>query len=141
MQNVAEVKQNRKTQIGQRKKLKRNDRFWLTIFVSPNLFMYTLFILVPSVAGVLLSFCEWDILGPINWVGLENYRRLADDEMLIPSFIRTLKFLALGVLPTVFGGFLVAVLLNWKVKGIGVFRAMFFLPLTISSAEIGRAHV
>ena len=139
MQSVAEVKQVRKSQIGQRKKLKRNDRFWLTIFVSPNLFMYTLFILVPSVAGVLLSFCEWDILGPINWVGLENYRRLADDEMLIPSFIRTLKFLALGVLPTVFGGFLVAVLLNWKVKGIGVFRAMFFLPLTISSAVAGIA--
>ena len=139
MQSVAEVKQNRKNQIGQRKKLKRNDRFWLTIFVSPNLFMYTLFILVPSVAGVLLSFCEWDILGPINWVGLENYRRLADDEMLIPSFVRTLKFLALGVLPTVFGGFLVAVLLNWKVKGIGIFRAMFFLPLTISSAVAGIA--
>ena len=139
MQSVAEVKQERKNQIGQRKKLKRNDRFWLTIFVSPNLFMYTLFILVPSVAGVLLSFCEWNILGPINWVGLDNYRRLMDDELLVPAFIRTLKFLALGVLPTVFGGFLLAVLLNWKVKGIGIFRAMFFLPLTISSAVAGIA--
>ena len=139
MQSVAEVKQERKSQIGQRKKLKRNDRFWLTIFVSPNLFMYTLFILVPSVAGVLLSFCEWNILGPINWVGLDNYRRLMDDELLVPAFIRTLKFLALGVLPTVFGGFLLAVLLNWKVKGIGIFRAMFFLPLTISSAVAGIA--
>jgi ABC-type sugar transport system permease subunit len=101
--------------------------------------MYSLFILIPSAAGVILSFCEWNILGPINWVGLDNYRRLFDDELLIPAFVRTFKFVALGVLPTVFGGFLVAVLLNWKVKGIGVFRAMFFLPLTISSAVAGIA--
>jgi len=139
MQSVATAEKERKIQVGQRKKLKRNDRFWLTLFVTPNLMMYTLFILVPSVAGVLLSFCEWNILGPINWVGLENYRRLADDELLLPAFGRTLKFLALGVLPTVFGGFLIAVLLNWKVKAIGVFRAMFFLPLTISSAVAGIA--
>ncbi|MEY2798489.1 MAG: hypothetical protein RIS22_755 [Actinomycetota bacterium] len=139
MQSVATAEREKKSQVGQRKKLKRNDQFWLSIFLSPNLFMYTLFILVPSVAGVLLSFCEWNILGPINWVGLENYRRLAEDELLLPAFGRTLKFLALGVLPTVFGGFLIAVLLNWKVKGIGVFRAMFFLPLTISSAVAGIA--
>ena len=101
--------------------------------------MYSLFILIPSAAGVLLSFCEWNILGPISWVGLDNYKRLFDDELLIPAFVRTFKFVALGVLPTVFGGFLVAVLLNWKVKGIGVFRAMFFLPLTISSAVAGIA--
>ena len=112
MQSVATVHKEHKVQTGQRKKLKRNDRFWLTIFVSPNIFMYTLFILIPSVAGVLLSFCEWNILGPIKWVGLENYQRLLHDELLIPAFVRTLKFLALGVLPTVFGGFLVAVLLN-----------------------------
>jgi ABC-type spermidine/putrescine transport system permease subunit I len=74
-----------------------------------------------------------------SWVGLENYRRLFDDELLIPAFGRTFKFVALGVLPTVFGGFLVAVLLNWKVKGIGAFRAMFFFPLTISSAVAGIA--
>lgn len=139
MQSVATAQRARKSQVGQRKKLKRNDRFWLAIFVSPNLFMYTLFILVPSIAGVLLSFCEWNILGPINWVGLENYRRLAEDELLLPALGRTVRFLALGVLPTVFGGFLIAVLLNWKVKGIGVFRAMFFLPLTISSAVAGIA--
>jgi len=139
MQSVATAQREQKSQVGQRKKLKRNDRFWLAIFVSPNLFMYTLFILVPSIAGVLLSFCEWNILGPINWVGLENYRRLAEDELLLPALGRTVQFLALGVLPTVFGGFLIAVLLNWKVKGIGVFRAMFFLPLTISSAVAGIA--
>lgn len=139
MQSVATAQKDQKVQVGQRKKLKRNDRFWLSIFVTPNLVMYTLFILIPSVAGVLLSFCEWNILGPIKWVGFENYRRLMDDELLLPAFGRTLKFLAIGVLPTVFGGFLVAVLLNWKVKGIGVFRAMFFLPLTISSAVAGIA--
>jgi ABC-type sugar transport system permease subunit len=139
MQSVATTPKPEKVLVAGKKKLKRNDRFWVAVFVTPNLVMYSLFILIPSVAGVLLSFCEWDILGPIKWVGFENYRRLLDDELLLPAFGRTFKFLVLGVLPTVFGGFLVAVLLNWKVKGIGVFRAMFFLPLTISSAVAGIA--
>jgi ABC-type sugar transport system permease subunit len=139
MQSVATTPKPEKVLVAGKKKLKRNDRFWVFIFVTPNLVMYSLFILIPSAAGVILSFCEWNILGPINWVGLDNYRRLFDDELLIPAFVRTFKFVALGVLPTVFGGFLVAVLLNWKVKGIGVFRAMFFLPLTISSAVAGIA--
>jgi ABC-type sugar transport system permease subunit len=139
MQSVATTPKPEKVLVAGKKKLKRNDRFWVAIFVTPNLIMYSLFILIPSAAGIILSFCEWDILGPIKWVGLDNYKRLLDDELLLPAFGRTFKFLALGVLPTVFGGFLVAVLLNWKVKGIGVFRAMFFLPLTISSAVAGIA--
>jgi ABC-type sugar transport system permease subunit len=139
MQSVATTPKPEKVLVAGKKKLKRNDRFWVAIFVTPNLIMYSLFILIPSAAGVILSFCEWNILGPIKWVGLDNYQRLLDDELLLPAFGRTFKFLALGVLPTVFGGFLVAVLLNWKVKGIGVFRAMFFLPLTISSAVAGIA--
>jgi ABC-type sugar transport system permease subunit len=139
MQSVATTPKPEKVLVAGKKKLKRNDRFWVAVFVTPNLIMYSLFILIPSAAGVILSFCEWDILGPITWVGLDNYQRLLDDELLLPAFGRTFKFLAIGVLPTVFGGFLVAVLLNWKVKGIGVFRAMFFLPLTISSAVAGIA--
>jgi multiple sugar transport system permease protein len=139
MQSVATTPKPEKVLVAGKKKLKRNDRFWVAVFVTPNLVMYSLFILIPSAAGVILSFCEWNILGPITWVGFENYRRLLDDELLLPAFGRTFKFLLLGVLPTVFGGFLVAVLLNWKVKGIGVFRAMFFLPLTISSAVAGIA--
>ena len=139
MQSVATAPKLQKVTLARRKKLKLNDRFWVAVFITPNLVMYSLFILIPSAAGVLLSFCEWNILGPISWVGLDNYRQLFDDELLAPALGRTLKFLVLGVLPTVFGGFLVAVLLNWKVKGIGVFRAMFFLPLTISSAVAGIA--
>ena len=139
MQSVATTPKPEKVLVAGKKKLKRNDRFWVFIFVTPNLVMYSLFILIPSAAGVILSCCEWNILGPISWVGLDNYKRLFDDELLIPAFVRTFKFVALGVLPTVFGGFLIAVLLNWKVKGIGVFRAMFFLPLTISSAVAGIA--
>ena len=131
---MAQVKEKK---VGTKNQLKRNDRFWLGIFIIPNLFMYTLFILIPSAVGVLLSFCEWNILGPIKWVGLENYRRLFSDELIMPAFGRSLQYLAYGVVPTVLGGFLLAVLLNWKVKGIGIFRAMFFLPLTVSSAVAG----
>lgn len=124
---------------GKTKQLNRNDRFWVSLFVLPNLSMYALFILVPSVIGVLLSFCEWNLVGSVKWVGLANYERLFSDPLLLPALYRTFKYLLFGVIPTLFGGFLIAVLLNWKVKGIGVFRAMFFLPLTVSTAVAGIA--
>jgi multiple sugar transport system permease protein len=124
---------------GKSKQLNRNDRFWVSIFVLPNLAMYALFILLPSVVGVLLSFCDWNLTGPIKWVGLANYQRLFSDPLLLPALFRTFKYLIFGVIPTMFVGFLIAVLLNWKVKGIGFFRVMFFLPLTISTAVAGIA--
>jgi multiple sugar transport system permease protein len=124
---------------GKSKQLNRNDRFWVSIFVLPNLAMYALFILLPSVIGVLLSFCDWNLTGPIKWVGLANYQRLFSDPLLLPALFRTFKYLIFGVIPTMFVGFLIAVLLNWKVKGIGFFRVMFFLPLTISTAVAGIA--
>ena len=90
--------QVKEKKVGTKNQLKRNDRFWLGVFIIPNLFMYTLFILIPSAVGVLLSFCEWNILGPIKWVGLENYRRLFTDELIMPAFGRSLQYLAYGVL-------------------------------------------
>lgn len=115
----------------------RHDRLWLGIFLIPNLSMYALFILVPSLAGVLLSFCKWRLIGPIEWVGFENYRSLLHDDYFLPALGRSALFILYGVIPTVFLGFLLAVLLNWKVKGISVFRTMFFVPITISSAVAG----
>ena len=117
----------------------RNDRLWLGIFLIPNLSMYALFILVPSLAGVLLSFCKWRLLGPVTWIGLDNYRQILHDDNFLPALEKSVLYLVYGVVPTVFLGFLLAVLLNWKVKGISLFRTMFFVPITISSAVAGVA--
>ena len=117
----------------------RNDRLWLGIFLIPNLSMYALFILVPSLAGVLLSFCKWRLIGPVTWIGLDNYRQILHDDNFLPVLGRSVLYLLYGVVPTVFLGFLLAVLLNWKVKGISLFRTMFFVPITISSAVAGVA--
>lgn len=126
-----------KESIGHVKQLNSNDKFWLGMFLIPNLSMYFLFILIPSAVGVLLSFCEWDLLNPVKWVGFENYRRIPTDEMFIPSLIVSVKFLMLGVVPTIFMGFLVAALINWKARGIAAIRVLFFLPLVLSTAVAG----
>ena len=60
-----------KETIGHVKRLNSNDKFWLGMFLIPNLSMYFLFILIPSAVGVLLSFCEWDLLHPVKWIGLD----------------------------------------------------------------------
>jgi multiple sugar transport system permease protein len=114
-----------------------NDRLWFSFFVIPNLSLYTLFVLVPSLLGVIISFCSWNFFGPIKWVGLHNYQRLIHDPEIPGTLVRTLIFLVLGIVPTIFIGFFCAVLVNWKVKGIGIVRTLFFLPITFSTVMAG----
>ena len=124
-------------QVAPRARGSRNDRFWFSVFVIPNLSLYTLFILVPSALGIYISFCSWNFFGPIKWVGLHNYQMLLHDPEIPGTLIRTLIFLVLGPIPTILIGFFCAVLVNWKVKGIGVIRTLFFLPITFSTVMAG----
>ena len=73
------------------------------LLIAPNLVLFGIFVLVPIVGGLLLSFATWDITnGPPKWVGLANYRRMFADPLVWQAVETTLKFIAFGVVPTVF---------------------------------------
>lgn len=105
-----------------------NKRLGL-LFVLPFLLGVLGFKLFPFVMSLALSLTQFDVLSPPEFIGLENYRVLATQD---PTFRRslsvTLLFVALAVPLRVGFALFIAHVLNFKLRGIGFFRAAFYLP-------------
>lgn len=110
------------------------DRGVAFAMLAPNLTLFTIFIIVPVILGVLLSFTNWDLTGFPQFVGLANYHRLLIDPMVPQAILTTLLFLLLGVVPTVILGLLLAVLSNVRFRFIGAIRTLYFIPAVVSFA-------
>lgn len=101
----------------------------LALFLGPSLIGVTVFVLGPIAASLGLSFTNWDLLTPPRFIGLANFTRLLQDLEFWSALRHTLSFL-LGYIPLVMVfGLLVAVALNQRIPGQGVYRAIYFLPV------------
>jgi multiple sugar transport system permease protein len=104
------------------------------MFVAPNLAAVAVFMLFPLGFSLFMSFQNWDIFRPAHFVGMANYRSLfADDPLFVIALRNTVVYTVATVVPTLLISLAVAGVLNRKVKGISVFRAIIFLPLAVSS--------
>lgn len=104
------------------------------LFIAPNLAAVLLFMLFPLGFSLYMSMQKWDMFTPAKFVGLDNFHNLFTSDPLFLIAMRNTVIYTLGtVLPTVLISLVVAGVLNRKVKGIGVFRTIVFLPLAISS--------
>jgi multiple sugar transport system permease protein len=104
------------------------------LFVAPNLLAVTVFMLFPLGFSLYMSFQRWDVFNPPKFVGLANFEQLfTSDPLFLIAIRNTVVFTVGTVVPTVAISLVVAGVLNRKVKGIGVFRTIVFMPLAISS--------
>ncbi|CQD16954.1 sugar ABC transporter permease [Mycobacterium europaeum] len=104
------------------------------LFVAPNLAAVAVFMLFPLGFSLYMSFQRWDIFRPPKFVGLKNFHDLFTSDPLFLIAIRNTVVFTLGtVVPTIVVSLVVAGVLNRKVRGIGIFRTIVFLPLAISS--------
>jgi multiple sugar transport system permease protein len=114
-----------------------SDRFWALALLSPTLLGLLLGALGSVVATAGLSLLHWDLLTPPSWAGLDNYTGLAADRGFLRALGNTLAFSALYVPLTVGISLAVALLLNRKMAGVGLFRALYFLPVITSPTAVG----
>jgi multiple sugar transport system permease protein len=99
------------------------------VFIAPSLLMLVVFTVVPIIAAAVLSFYEWDLLTPPEFVGLGNFVELAGDEDFHAAVFHTLIFIA-GYVPFVMAvGLGLALLLNRQSRLAGVSRVVFFMPV------------
>ncbi|HUB53690.1 MAG TPA: sugar ABC transporter permease [Mycobacterium sp.] len=104
------------------------------MFVAPNLTAVAVFMLFPLGFSLYMSVQKWDLFRPAKFVGLANYRSLfADDPLFVIALRNTVVYTVGTVVPTVLISLAVAGVLNRKVKGIGIFRTIIFVPLAVSS--------
>lgn len=100
--------------------------------MSPGVLLLALFFLWPAFDAVRLSFTEYDVVTPPVAVGLENYRAIASDERFWAA-VRTAGLFILGLIPfATVVPLAIAALANTKIRGIGIYRAIYFFPVIVS---------
>jgi len=77
------------------------------------------------------SFTDYDILSPPWWVGGQNYSYMISDKVFWIALNNTLYFLVIGLPVQLVVAFLLAMLLNTRVRGMALYRSLFFLPTII----------
>jgi multiple sugar transport system permease protein len=101
-------------------------------FTSPWWLGLVVLVIGPMIASILISFTRWDIISSPVWVGIDNYKELfTEDPIFWKSLKVTLIFTLVLVPVQLVLSLLVAILLNQKVKGMSVYRTMFYLPTVL----------
>jgi multiple sugar transport system permease protein len=98
------------------------------LFCLPWLIGLGVFLIYPLAAALYYSLCDYSVLLPPVFIGFENYRELASDPLFWKSLYNTAYYAAGSVLLGTFVSLALALLLNAKVKGLGMYRTLFFLP-------------
>ncbi|WP_343074435.1 sugar ABC transporter permease [Phytoactinopolyspora limicola] len=104
----------------------------VVLFLAPSFVPLAMFTLAPMVGSLWVALHDWNLISPMQWVGLDNFGDLIGDSNTWRAFGNTLYYIA-GYLPLVFAGGLAAALaLNTALRGRSVFRAAYFLPVVTS---------
>jgi ABC-type sugar transport system permease subunit len=121
-------------QAGNRKRFRSNILPYLV--VSPYLIHLTLFVLFPVVFSIVLTFHKWNIISPMEYVGLDNFARLFQDRLFWRALLNTLYFLVIHIPLQIGIALALAYFLNQKLFARGFFRASFFMPVVISGVVV-----
>jgi multiple sugar transport system permease protein len=106
------------------------------LFLLPGLLMFLVYVVVPIFQSVSISFYAWDGLGEKEYVGIANYVELMDDEAFYTSLKNNVIWLVLYML-AIPAGLFVALFLNQNVRGIRIYKSLFFFPFVISQVVVG----
>jgi multiple sugar transport system permease protein len=98
------------------------------IFISPFILGFLIWFFIPTCVAVWLTFYDWNLISPPRYVGLANIERLWSDDLFWQALRVTGAFTLVSVPLALVLGFVLALLLNTKMRGIGVFRTTFYLP-------------
>lgn len=110
------------------KRLTHQPGFWGFLFVCPWLIGFLVFTAGPMLTSLYLSMTKYD-LARMEYVGGENYRRLLfKDELFWKALWNTVLYAIITVPLGILGSLAIALLLNQKVKGLPIFRTLFYLP-------------
>lgn len=107
---------------------------WL--FLAPGMLMFIIYVLVPIFESIWISFHDWDGMGQKVWIGVGNYAELLQDESFYTSLKNNILWLFLYLL-SIPAGLLVALFLNQTVRGIRLYKSLFFFPFVISQVVVG----
>jgi raffinose/stachyose/melibiose transport system permease protein len=111
-----------------------NNKFYTTAFLIPAMTIYIVFFILPNVLNLLFGFTGWSIydITKIQFNGLDNFKQMLHESILVSSIWNTFYFAIVTVIVGNVLGFLLAVVMNAKLKLQSFYRSAFFIPTTLS---------
>ena len=117
------------------RKKKTNWSPWL--FISPWIVGFLVFTAMPLAFSLIMSFFDWPVIGQRVFVGFQNYAKMfTRDAQFFKSLLITLKFALIFVPFNLIIALVLAVMISVPVRGIHVFRVIFYLPTVVSGVAV-----
>ena len=107
------------------------------IFILPAVLGTLIFIIIPVICSFGLSFTDWDLLGPVEFVGLKNYLDLFKEPLFFKILLNTIVFAVSTSILGVILPLLLASVLNEKIRGSEFYKTAYFLPFITPMIVIG----
>jgi multiple sugar transport system permease protein len=117
--------------------LARREARWGYLFLAPWILGFLIFYLGPMAASLWLSFTDYDVINPPRFSGLDNWRRLSDDPMVMRSLGNTAYYTVVHVPLVMVISLGLAMLLKRITRLQGFFRTVFYLPVMTPAVAVG----
>jgi len=116
--------------------MRRREAWTGILFASPWLIGMCVFMLYPLCSSLYYSLCDYSVLKPPLFIGSENYSELARDEVFRKTVVNTLIYAILSVPFGLIFSLGLAMLLNTKVRGMTIYRTIFFIPSLVPTIPL-----
>jgi ABC-type sugar transport system permease subunit len=122
--------------------MSRDRLFWRLIFLTPPLALYATVVIWPLLDSFRYSITNWNGFDPaFTYVGLDNFARVLTDPLFRGAILHTLVWTIAAILLPTGLGFALALLIDRKVRGAGVFKSIFYLPICLSAIVVGQIWI
>ena len=115
---------------------RRREAVMAYLFLSPWLLGFLIFLVGPMVASFYLSFTEYKVIQPPQWIGLGNYARMFGDDLFYQALSVTARYTVISVPLGIAVALALAILLNQRIVARGLLRTIFYLPSIISGVAV-----
>lgn len=106
------------------------------LFASPWFLGMAIFLLYPLSASIYFSLCDYSVLKPPMYIGLDNYRELVHDTVFLKTVVNTLVYAVIAIPIGLVSALVLAMLLNAKLRGQNFYRTMLFLPSLVPAVPM-----
>lgn len=117
-------------------KLRRQEERWAYLFLLPQYLGLLCFVLGPVVVTLFLSFSEWNLVAPPRWIGLQNYQVSFQTDVFWQTWRNTIYYVIATVAGSIVFSLALALALNEKLRGITLYRGIYFLPVVTSAVAV-----
>lgn len=108
--------------------INKNDGLTALIFILPAVLGTLIFIVIPVFFSFSLSFVDWDLLSPMKFVGLSNFKDVLTDSTFVQVLVNTFVFAIASSVFAVIIPLVLACILNTKIRGSNFYKTAYFLP-------------